>query len=215
MWSRFIGILIPLSGLMFCASVASAGVPAGTVAGVIGSCTDDRRVLQRGQPVQVGDSVYVPGNSRLKLRMADGSVISVAPGSSVKIVSYNIGGSGRYVQLSLAQGLLRVLVTPVSGPSTFDVWTAVGTAAVRSRSADWFVRAQSGSVQVGVLDGTVALTGARTRKSVSIPSHWGTRSEAGLQVMPPRRWGKADFSPVIDLTECCRFAPPKMPEPSG
>jgi ferric-dicitrate binding protein FerR (iron transport regulator) len=211
---KLISILISLSGLMLWASSARAEVPVGTVAGVRGLVTDHGRVLRPGEMVQVGDTIDTPDGSRLKLQMADRSVISMAPGSSMQIINYNLDGAGRYVKLSLARGLLRVLVTAARGPSTFDVRTSVGAASVRSRSADWFVRAQPGWVQVGVLDGTVDLTGAATRQSVSIPSHWGTRSEVGLKVMPPRRWGKADFSPVIDLTECCQLVQPKVGQPS-
>ena len=146
-------------------------------------------------------------------RMAEQLVISIAPGSSVTVASYNIGGAGRHVRLSLTRGPFRALVTPVRGPSSFDVLTAVGTASVRWGSADWFVMAQADSAQVGVLAGTVDLRSAATGQSVSIPSHWGTRLEAGLDVMPPRRWGKTDFDPVIGLTECCQSAQPKV-EPS-
>jgi ferric-dicitrate binding protein FerR (iron transport regulator) len=211
---KLISILISLSGLMLWASSARAEVPVGTVAGVRGLVTDHGRVLRPGEMVQVGDTIDTPDGSRLKLQMADRSVISMAPGSSMQIINYNLDGAGRYVKLSLARGLLRVLVTAARGPSTFDVRTAAGTASVRSRSADWFVRVQSGGVQVGVLDGTVDLSGAATRQLVSIPSHWGTRSEIGLKVMPPRRWGKSDFSPLIDLTECCQLAQPKVAQPS-
>jgi hypothetical protein len=214
MWRKLISVLTPVSGLLLLASVASAEVLTGTVAGMSGSVTDHGRALRPGEMVRIGDTIDVPADSRLKLRMADGSVISVAPGSSMQITNYNVGGAGRYVQLSLTQGLLRVLVAAARGPSTFDVRTAAGTASVRSRSADWFVRVQSGGVQVGVLDGTVDLSGAATRQLVSIPSHWGTRSEIGLKVMPPRRWGKSDFSPLIDLTECCQLAQPKVAQPS-
>jgi hypothetical protein len=38
-----------------------------------------------------------------KLQMADGSVISVAPDSSMTVAAYSIDGSGRDVRLSLAR----------------------------------------------------------------------------------------------------------------
>ena len=97
------------------------------------------------------------------------------------------------------QGLLRAIVTPVAGPSRFEVSTALGSASVRSGSADWFIEAQPGSARVGVLTGIVDLTSAATRRSVSIPAHWGTRLEAGRDNVPPRVWSQTEFSAVIGL----------------
>jgi hypothetical protein len=200
-------MLFVILGLMLGASAAAAK-PAGTVIAVSGSCTGHGRVLKRGDPVEVSDTVQVPQDGHLQLQMADASVILFAPGSIMTLISYDVGAGGaRYVKLSLTQGLLRARVTPVRGPSTFEVSISVGTASVRSSSADWFVKAQADSGQVGVLEGTVDLRSAATERSVSIPSHWGTRVQAGLDSMLPRRWGESDFNPVMALTACCKGNP--------
>ena len=68
----------------------------------------------------------VPASGKLKLRMPDGSVISVAASSSMTVASYDIGGAGRHAKLSLTQGLLRAVVVAAGGPSIFEVSTAVG-----------------------------------------------------------------------------------------
>ena len=138
--------------------------------------------------VQISDTINVPADGKLKLQMADGSMISVAPSSTVTAEGYNVGGAGRYVKLWLTQGLLRAVVAPVGGPSTFEVSTAVGNASVRSASANWFIKVEPGSAQVGVLDGDVDLTSAATGHSVSIPGHWGTRLYAGRDPVPPQNW---------------------------
>jgi hypothetical protein len=191
-------------GLMLWGGAAFA-TPAGTVIAVSGSCTDHGRVLTWGDAVQVSDTIDVPADGHLQLRLADGSVISVAPGSSMTVTSYNVSGGARHVKLSLAQGLLRAVVTPARDPSTFEVSAAVGTASVRSGSADWFVKAQADSAQVGVLDGTVELRSAATGRSVPIPSHWGTRLEAGLDPVLSRRWAQREFNTVVRLTECSQL----------
>ena len=198
MQGKFLGTLFAILGLMLWADAAPAVTPAGTVSG---SCTARGRALKPGDAVQAGDTVDVPAGGKLKLRMADGSVISVAPGSSMTVESYHVGGAGRHVKLSLTQGLLRAVVAPVGGPSTFEVSTAVGAAAVRSGSADWFINAQPGSAQVGVFDGDVDLTSAATGRLVSIVSHWGTRLEAGRDPVPPRNWTEAEFDAVTDSTK--------------
>jgi hypothetical protein len=117
------------------------------------------------------------------------------------MASYNLDGAGRHANLLLTQGLLRIVVPPVGGPSIFEVSTAAGTASVRSGSADWFINAQAGSAQVGVLVGNVDLTSAGTGRSVSIPAHWGTRLEAGRDPVPPRNWTVAEFGAVTQSTE--------------
>ena len=117
---------------------ASAITPAGKVDAVSGSCTAHGRVLKRGDVVQVSDTIEVPAGGRLKLRMADWSLISIAADSSMTVASDHIGSAGRHAKLSLTRGLLRAVVVAVGGPSTFEVSTAVGTASVRSADADWF-----------------------------------------------------------------------------
>jgi len=186
-----VGRRFALFGLMLWAGAAPAATLAGTVVAVSGPCTAGGRALKRGDAVQVGDAVDVPAGGKLKLQMADGSVISVAPGTSVTVARYNVGGAGRDAKLSLAQGLLRAVVAPVAGPSTFEVSTAVGTASMRS--ADCFIDAQAGSALVGVWAGTVDLTSAATGRTVLIPAHWGTRLAAGRDPEPPRVWAEVQF----------------------
>ncbi len=191
-------------GLTFWASTALAATLAGTVVAVSGSCTVDGIALKSGDAVRVSETLDVPAGGTLKLQMADGSVILISPGSSMTVANYSVGGAGRNAKFSLAQGMLRALVTPVREASNFEVSTPVGTASVRSGSADWFIEAQAGSARVGVLAGVIDLTSAATSRSVSIPAHWGTRLEAGRDPMLPRVWSQMEFNAVIRLTECCR-----------
>jgi hypothetical protein len=197
---KLVGVVFVILGLMIWAG-GGVATPAGTVAVVSGSCTDHGHVLKAGDAVQIGDTLEVPGGSHLKLQMVDGSVISVAPGSSITVERYNIASSGRDVKLSLTQGLLRAQVSSVTGPSTFDVSTAAGTASVGSASADWFIRTQTGLAQAGVLAGKIDLTSTATGESVSIPAHWGTRLEAGRSPVPPRNWTQAEFEEVTHSTQ--------------
>jgi hypothetical protein len=179
--------------------------PAGTVVGVSGACFvtsgGQRTALKIGQAVQVADTVDVPADGKLKLRMTDGTVVSVASGTRVAISAYTTDASGQRQdgKLSLAQGLLHAVVSPMGRPASFEVDTAVGTAAVRG--TDWFIEALPGSAQVGVLDGSVTLTSAATRRSETVPARWGARLEAGRDPVPPRVWSPAEFQAVITRTE--------------
>jgi hypothetical protein len=199
MQRKLVGVLFTIFGLIFWASAAVA-TPAGTVVGVSGSCTDQGHALIRNDAVQIGDTLEVPADGKLKLRMADGSVISIASGSRMTVANYESAGAGREVKLLLTQGALRAQVTSVRGPSKFEVSIPVGTASVHSGSADWFVKVEAGSAQVGVLAGTVDLTSSLTGASVSIPARWGTRLEAGLDPVLPRVWRQREFNAVTRLT---------------
>src|SRR5215207_8315540 len=123
---RFLLILL----LLLCVGPALAA-PAGSVVGLRGECFvtsgSSRAALRLGQPVQVGDTVDVSPQGKLKLRMADGSVVSVAPGTRVTIAAYGVDSAGQRqeAQLSLGQGLLRAVVAP-AGAAKFEVETAVG-----------------------------------------------------------------------------------------
>jgi hypothetical protein len=195
---KLAGALFAAFCLILWAQAAQAA--AGSVVAVSGSVTAGGRALKLGDSVEVSDTVNVPAGGKLKLRMADGSIISVAPGSQVAIASYSTDASGqrRDAKLSLTQGLLRAAVAP-GQPATFEVSTAVGTASVRG--TDWFIDAEGGSAQVGVLSGTVDLTSSATRRTVEIPAHWGARLEAGRDPVQPRVWSQAEFDGFIQRTE--------------
>jgi hypothetical protein len=107
---KLVGVPLTILGLMIWAGLA-AGTPAATVIAVSGSCTDHGHVLNRGETVQIGDTLDVPAGGNLKLQMADGSVISVALDSAMSVASYSVDGSGRDVRLSLGRGALRAQVT--------------------------------------------------------------------------------------------------------
>ena len=104
--------------LLFAAGVALAA-SAGTVVGLGGACfvesAGSRSAAKLGQPVQVGDTIDVGTDGKLKLRMTDGSVISLASGTRMVVAAYGVDGAGQRqeARLSLAQGLLRAVVAPV------------------------------------------------------------------------------------------------------
>jgi len=183
---------------------ASAGPQAGEVLGLFGQCFVEtggqRSPLKLGDAVRIGDAVDVGEEAKLKLRMNDGSVIAVAAGSRLTIADYRVGNSGasRDAKLSLGAGLLRAVVSSLQGPAHFEVDTATGVAAVRS--TDWFIEAQPGSTQVGVLEGRVSLKSVATGKEIVIPGHWGARVEAGRDPIPARVWTGAEFDNFIRRT---------------
>jgi hypothetical protein len=186
-------------------SIGFAAAGAGSVVGVVGQCVverDGRAIpLKLGDAIAVSDTVAVPADGKLKLRMSDGSVISLAAGTRMTVAAYQTDSAGQRqnAQLSLPEGLIRAVVAPVDHPTIFEVSTAVGTAAVRS--TDWFIESKPGSAQVGVLSGSVVLRSGATRREVTIPARWGARLEAGRDPVEPRAWAPQEFQAVIARTD--------------
>lgn len=184
---------------------ALADGPAGSVVGLAGMCLVERAggrvALRLGDTVAVADTVDVPADGKLKLRMSDGSIVSLASGTRLAIAAYktDAGGQRQNAQLSLAQGLIRAVVARVEQPSRFEVATAVGVAG--ARSTDWFVEAKPAWTQVGVLSGLVVLRSAATGREVDIPARWGARLEAGRDPVGARVWAPQEFQDVIARTD--------------
>ena len=88
----------------------AAAAPAGSVVGLSGECFagtgGQRRPLKLGASVEIGDTVDVAATGKLKLRMTDGSIVSVASGSRMSVGAFQTDAAGQRqnAQLSLAQG---------------------------------------------------------------------------------------------------------------
>jgi hypothetical protein len=201
---RAIAAIVAILVLAGMRGAASAGLQAGEVLALFGQCSVEagggRKPLKQGDAMHVGETIEVATGAKLRLRMNDGSVITIASGGRLTIADYRVsdGGESRDATLSLGEGLLRAVVATLKGPSHFEVDTATGVAAVRS--TDWFIEAQPGSTQVGVLEGRVSLKSVATEKEIVIPAHWGARVEAGRDPVPARVWTGTEFDNFIRRT---------------
>jgi hypothetical protein len=158
-----------------------------------------REPLPAGAEIHVGDIVEVSNGARLKLRMIDGTVLSAGSGSRLKIDSYDSDGVHRDVKLDLATGILRAVVTKMTGTVRYEIDTATGVAAVRG--TDWFLVATKHSTQVGVIDGFVELSSKATHHAVQVACFLGSRVDAGQDPAPPRIWRQVEFDAVMDRTD--------------
>jgi hypothetical protein len=199
-----IAVIVAVLALAGARGAASAGPQAGEVLALLGQCFVEtggvRKALKLGDAVHVGETLDVAAGGKLRLRMSDGSVIAIASGGRLTIADYRVGdgGESRDATLSLGEGLLRAAVSTLKGPPHFEVDTATCVAAVRS--TDWFIEAQPGSTQVGVIEGRVSLKSVATGKEIVIPAHWGARVEAGRDPVPARVWTSAEFDNFIRRT---------------
>src|SRR5262245_27441439 len=126
MIGRSMTALAAIAGVWAVLAIPALAAPAGEVLAAKGDCAVEsagkKHPLKLGDAVQVGDVVDVPDGARLKLRMADGSVISAASGTRVTIESY--GTQPRDAKLNLASGVLRAVVASVGQSTRFEVETA-------------------------------------------------------------------------------------------
>jgi hypothetical protein len=165
-----------------------------------------RSKLKMGDVVHVGDVLEVPGDAKLKLQMADGSVLALGANSRMTIGSYDVSADGtqRDAKLDLDSGLVRAVVSRMTQKSTFEVNTATGVAA--ARSTDWFVEYQPATnfTEVSVLDGTVAFSEAeKTARPVTvlIPPMFGSDIRGKGQPTAAQPRSQAFFASLIDQTD--------------
>ncbi len=202
--------------LILILNVPALAASVGSVVGVLGNCVIDsggnRAVAKLSAAVQVGDTVEVPDGGRLRLRMADGSVITIAAGTRMQITAYGVtpAGQRQEAKLSLQEGLVRAQVPPAKGtPAKFEIDTASGVTAVRS--TDFFVETQTGWVQTVVLSGSVTLTSAATGAVTTLSARQGARLETGNEPANPRAWTNAEINALIARTSFPQNNPPPTP----
>ena len=205
--------------LCLCSGLAEAGPLAGSVVGLAGQVFVDRSGqrygLRLGDQVFVDDSFTVPAGAKLRLRMNDGSVLSLAENTTLRIDAYalNSAGQRQSAAVSLGGGLIRAITAPGSQPSGFEVNTAVSTSG--ARSTDWFAGVLTatpppgsrlsgsppGSAFVVVSSGTVAFTSRATGRSVLIQPRYGSEVLAGQDPRPPVLHTQAEFDRLTARTD--------------
>ena len=126
-------------GAAFADPAAKALKVAGDVTVIDGGSDSTVRV---GTTFEVGDVIETGRDSRLRLQFIDGSVVSFAARTTIKIeqFDYNSGEQSRNVVLDLAEGIVNAAATKsASGEFNYrihngDVYSAV-------RGTEWFADA--------------------------------------------------------------------------
>ena len=163
---------------------ASAEVILASGAAYILSADKSRRLVDVGQQLNVGDELQTTDKSKLNIRFADGSVLTMQANSTLKLDTLSMYSGGGMVdtKLRLQQGKVDVEANPkkVRG-NQMQIFTPTAVAAVRG--TEFRVSTDAHTVRQETLDGQVALSAAG--EEVAVKKGYGSLSENGQAPQPP------------------------------
>ncbi|MEX2629532.1 MAG: FecR family protein [Tistlia sp.] len=152
--------------------------------------------LEPGMAVAESDEVLTFPNGRVRLRFADGSLVTIGPNSRC-LVAFRRHTAERTGQvLRLIEGILRVF-TAEAAADRIEVRTR--SAISTPRGTEWIVERLPGSTAVFVIEGAVAVRGAGDA-GVLLGPGFGTDVPDGAPPGVPKRWGQARVEDVLERT---------------
>lgn len=136
-----------------------------------------------GNKLGVGTLLITGENSKINVKFADGSIVTVESNSTLKLDTLSLYGGGGMVdtKLRLQQGKLDVVANPTHKQSIMQIYTPTAVAAVRG--TQFRVSAEAMTVRQETLDGRVALSAAG--EEVAVAKGYGSSSENGNPPLPP------------------------------
>lgn len=156
------------------------------VSGHVGLVTSDKslQTLEIGQLLSAGAELSTGQNSRLDLKFADGSVVTMQPNSSMKLDTLSMYSGGGMVdtKLRLQRGKVEVAANPKHQQGNqMQIVTPSAVAAVRG--THFRVAADTTSIKQETLEGNVAFSAAG--EEVAVKKGFGSLSEGGAPPLPP------------------------------
>ncbi len=147
--------------------------------------TDDSvQSVAIGQQLGAGTILFTGDNSKLNIKLADGSIVSMQPNSTMKLDTLSMYSGGGMVdtKLRLQQGKLETEANPahVKGNS-MQIITPTAVAAVRGTK--FRVSTDNTSIRQETLEGKVGLIAAG--EEVGVAKGYGSLSEGGNAPLPP------------------------------
>ncbi len=180
----------------------------GTVLALTGTVTVNHQSSTKIQAVAVKDSVYdldlvlTGPASKLKLRLFDGTQITLGERSSLEVsdVRPTAEGSTRNALLTLGAGTLRAAVPKPSSRDTFVVQLPTAVAAVKG--ADLATEAKSDAAALLVIKGQVAVwhQDPGIAGEVVVTDGEGTEVKGDQPPGKPKKWGQARIKALLEAT---------------
>ncbi|MBI3784280.1 MAG: FecR domain-containing protein [Deltaproteobacteria bacterium] len=176
------------------ATVAHAAEPA-WVANINGTPTLSRagkaEPLQRGAAIQVGDTIETNEASKVKLLLADDSVLAIGPRSRVTLEAFDLDTSSRKARLRVLAGRFKLAVSKFfGGPTDYEVATPTAVAGVRGtvRWGDTELDA------ICALDGRIKVRPASSKKQPSTLNEGKCVSQMAAGKLTPLQPSPADLA---------------------
>jgi len=158
--------------------------------------------LQQSDPVFEGDVIVTEDESRVSLRFADGSRISLGEDSELAITRflYDAAADTRGGTLTMTEGALRATVEKLVPDSIFEFQTNTTVASVRA--TDWMVEATAAETAVVTLRGAVAVrsTSPAIAGELVLEPGEGVTMPAGAPLPPKKRWAQPRIDKLIQRT---------------
>lgn len=150
----------------------------------VGPETTDMKVTAAEALLGPGTWVSTQEAAFVQLRLADGSVLRLQPGSLMRVGRVSLTSKlRRRVKIDLVRGSVEAVVAPGGKGSGFDVITRIATAGVRGTT--FRVAGQTEQTRIETLAGAVELTGSQG--SVLVPAGMGSMVDGSGVPTPPRK----------------------------
>lgn len=122
--------------LLLTVTTGASAAPLGMVAGINGSPVivrgEKSDALKVGDPLSAGDRIRTDSAAKIRILLADDSVLSVGPGSEVVLDELQLGAAGRKGRLSVLVGRFKIAIAAwLSGASDYEVRMPTAVAGVR------------------------------------------------------------------------------------
>lgn len=190
----FVRVLVLCVALLPAAWPAGAVDLAGSVVKLQGSAiatggTGFSRPLQEGSTILVGDRVVTGADSRLRLVMTDGAVLTLGSTSTVTVEAWDEDENVARAALNVLEGVFLAASGAIArlGPDRMVVTTPVATLGIRGTEV--WGDALPDRLAVALLSGTaVSVSTPQGVVEMTIPGS-GLDVVAGEELPPIRQWG--------------------------
>lgn len=152
--------------------------------------------LQPGMEVADSDELLTFPQARIRLRFADGSLVTFGPNSRCLIAFHRRAADRQGDVLQLIEGILRVFTAEARADS---LKVRTRSAIATPRGTEWIVERTPGATAVFVVDGIVSVGGVGAEEVLLTPG-LGTDVPDGAPPGDPKRWGQARVDNALERT---------------
>jgi hypothetical protein len=153
-----------------------------------------------GTALQLGDVIKTGAGARLRLRLVDGSILTLGENTSLSIDIFAVDGTNksRTVVMTLLNGIVNAAAAK-SGEDKFDYQIKTANAYSAVRGTKWIVNAPKGATAVYVLSGEVEL-GTGAGQPALLPAGSWSSVDAQGKLSPVQPTTPAMLQPLLDAT---------------